>query len=65
MLLMLRERGVRFYKFYDYEEPVLTIVICLHLVLDKEIFARLVYDVRHKELEKCHTFMSFYFPTRK
>lgn len=64
MLLTLRERGVRLYKFYDHEEPVLMVVIFLHLVLDKEIFARLVYDVRHKGLEKCHTFMSSYYPTR-
>jgi hypothetical protein len=38
MLLFLRERGVRLYKFYDHEEPVLMAVIFLHPVLDKEIF---------------------------
>jgi len=38
------------YRFYDHEEPVLVIVIFFYLVCDKEIFARLIYDVRHKEL---------------
>jgi len=52
------------YRFYDHEEPVLVIVIFFYLVCDKEIFARLIYDVRHKELWKCHTFILSYFPTR-
>jgi hypothetical protein len=38
ILLILRERGVELYKFYDHEEPLIMIVIFLHLELAKDIF---------------------------